>query len=78
MMGFSHASRIHEKRNLLADGQWLRATQFRDNYHEYTFTLQNRDGSFSTEWFEKREARPDTQRRLQTSGHILEWLVYSS
>src|SRR5690606_16856581 len=40
-------------------------------------SMQNRDGSFSTEWFTKRGARPDLDRRLQTTGHILEWLVFS-
>jgi hypothetical protein len=77
MMGFSQATRIHESRKLPLVDQWLRAEQYRDNYHHYAFSLQNRDGTFSTEWFEKREARPDLQRRLQTTGHILEWMVYS-
>jgi hypothetical protein len=77
MMGFSHATRVHVRRGLPLEGQWKRAAEFRDDFHHFAFSLQNRDGSFSTEWFERREARPDPQRRLQTSGHILEWLVYS-
>jgi hypothetical protein len=39
--------------------------------------LRNHDGSFSTNWFEGRGMSSDIERRLQTSGHILEWLVYS-
>jgi len=39
--------------------------------------VQNADGSFSTEWFVRRGDRPDIDRRLQTTGHITEWLSYS-
>ncbi len=77
MTGFSYAVRRHEIKKLPFDGQWLRASKFIDSYHDYASTLQNRDGSFSTKWFAGREERPDLPRRLQTSGHILEWLVYS-
>ncbi|MGH8164387.1 MAG: hypothetical protein ACREP1_08650, partial [Rhodanobacteraceae bacterium] len=33
---------------------------------------------FSTEWFKGAGAKPDLERRLQTTGHILEWMVYSA
>ena len=77
MMGFSYALRKREKEGGAITGQFERARQFVDEYHKYTFALQNRDGSFSTAWFERREARPDLTRRLQTSGHILEWMAFS-
>ena len=50
---------------------------FIQDYHRYTFSLQNPDGSFSTEWFERRGNDPDIDRRLKTSGHILEWIGFS-
>jgi hypothetical protein len=77
MMGFSYALKKREKEGGELIGQFERARQFVDEYHNYTFALQNRDGSFSTAWFERREARPDLTRRLQTSGHILEWMAFS-
>lgn len=77
MTGFSYAVRKHEARLLPMDGQWLRAEKFIVAYHDYTYSLQNRDGSFSTNWFASKGDLQDPQRRLQTSGHILEWLVYS-
>ncbi|MEZ6071947.1 MAG: hypothetical protein R3C10_17215 [Pirellulales bacterium] len=77
MMGFAYAVRAREKEGRELTGQFARASQFVDDYHKYTFALQNRDGSFSTAWFERREDRPDLTRRLQTSGHILEWMAYS-
>jgi hypothetical protein len=77
MTGFSYAVRKHQARGLLMDGQWQRASKFIDDYHDYTFTLQNRDGSFSTNWFASKGDAPDAKRRVQTTGHILEWMVYS-
>ena len=77
MTGFSHAAHLHVKREQPLEGQWLRASKYVDSYHDYAFTLQNRDGSFSTNWFASRGELPDPGRRLQTGGHILEWLVYS-
>jgi hypothetical protein len=59
------------------DGDYAQAAKYLNAYHAYTFRLQNRDGSFSTQWFERRGADPDPARRLQTTGHILEWLCYS-
>lgn len=77
LMGFARAVRTREARGEPIEGQWRRAQIFLDSYHEYTFGLQNPDGSFSTNWFEGRGAAPDDDRRLQTTGHILEWLVFS-
>lgn len=77
LMGFAFAVRNRKKQNRPVDGQWLRAEKYLDDYHKYTFALQNSDGSFSTEWFRRREARDDINRRIQTTGHILEWIVYS-
>jgi hypothetical protein len=77
MTGFSYAVRKHQARNLFMDGQWQRASTYIDDMHAYAFKIQNRDGSFSTNWFAGRGDLADPQRRLQTSGHILEWLVYS-
>lgn len=77
MMGFSYSLRKRTEQKKPITGQWQRAQEFVDAYHEYTFSLQNPDGSFSTEWFERRAAEPSIERRLQTTGHILEWMVYS-
>ena len=39
--------------------------------------LQNPDGSFSTDWFKGRGDNGKPTRKLETTGHMLEWLVYS-
>lgn len=77
LMGISYAVRERQKRGQPLDGQFGRADIYIRDFHRYTFSLQNSDGSFSTEWFKGPGAKDDLERRLQTTGHILEWLVYS-
>jgi hypothetical protein len=59
------------------DGEYARAAEFVKKYQQYAFRLQNRDGSLSTAWFNGRGDEDDTDRRIKTTGHILEWLCYS-
>ncbi|OHB79297.1 MAG: hypothetical protein A2W31_15725 [Planctomycetes bacterium RBG_16_64_10] len=77
LMGLSYALRTRAKRGEPIVGEYHRAQIFVQDYHQYTFRLQNQDGSFSTDWYRGRENRPDPVRKLQTTGHILEWLAYS-
>ena len=77
MMGFSYAVRMRERDGKPIDGQWLRAKTFVDDYHEYTFRLQNADGSFSTNWFAGRGDFGDAAKRVETTGHIFEWMAWS-
>ena len=61
------------------DGVYQRANTYVREYQYLTLRrLQNRDGSFSTEWFKYPDNREDDiDRKVQTTGHILEWLVAS-
>jgi hypothetical protein len=59
------------------DGEYARAAAFVEKYHQYALRLQNRDGSLSTDWFRGRGDDSDINRRIKTTGHILEWLCYS-
>ena len=61
------------------DGVYLRANKYVRDYQQLALTqLRNRDGSFSTEWFKYAADRDDdVDRKIQTTGHILEWLVAS-
>jgi hypothetical protein len=77
LTGFSYAVHKRQQRKEPMDGQWLRAEKFINDYHAYTFKLQNPDGSFSTSWFEGRGDEGPPSRRLETTGHITEWLAYS-
>ncbi|HUY93099.1 MAG TPA: hypothetical protein VMV10_30495 [Pirellulales bacterium] len=77
LMGLSYAVHERIKQGQPVDGEFLRAQTYVDDFHRYAFRLQNPDGSFSTDWFKGRAAKADLDRRLQTTGHILEWLAYS-
>ena len=77
LMGFSYAINKRILRGKPMTGEFLRAQKFINNYHRYTFSLQNPDGSFSTDWFTRRGANPDVDRRLKTTGHVAEWLAFS-
>ena len=66
-----------EKRGKPIDGHFRRGQVYLKDYHDYTFKLQNPDGSFSTSFFKGRGASMDLNRRLETSGHIAEWLSFS-
>jgi hypothetical protein len=59
------------------DGEYAQAAEFVAKHHQYAFRLQNRDGSLSTAWFNGRGDDSDINRRIKTTGHILEWLCYS-
>ena len=59
------------------DGEYARADVFVKKYQQYAFRLQNRDGSLSTSWFRGAGDEDDINRRIKTTGHILEWLCYS-
>jgi hypothetical protein len=77
LSGLSLAARTRVRRGEPLDGEYLRAAQFVEKYQNYAFQLQNRDGSLSTEWFRGRGTEVDIDRRVKTTGHILEWLCYS-
>jgi hypothetical protein len=77
LFGIGYAYQMRERDGLPVDGEYARARQYIHSYHRYAWSLQNPDGSFSTEWFARRGNRPDLDRKLQTTGHILEWLVQS-
>jgi hypothetical protein len=61
------------------DGAYLRADKYVRDYQAFTLAkMQNPDGSFSTEWFKyPADREDDIDRKVQTTGHILEWLVSS-
>lgn len=77
LAGLSLAFRRREARGEPLDGEYAEAAKFVNQYQGYAFKLQNEDGSLSTEWFRGRGAEEDIDRRLRTTGHLLEWLVYS-
>jgi hypothetical protein len=77
LSGLSLTVNTRLRRGEPLDGEYLRAAEFVKKYQQYAFRLQNRDGSLSTSWFRGSGDDDDINRRIKTTGHILEWLCYS-
>ncbi|MFC1757518.1 hypothetical protein ACFL2H_01960 [Planctomycetota bacterium] len=77
IMAVSHAALKRRFRGEEVTGDWWRAEKYMKDYQQYALSLQNPDGSFSSDWFKRRANWGDEDRQLQTTGHILEWLVFS-
>lgn len=77
LMGYSFAIKQRVLQGHPLQGQYLRAAKFINEFIEYTWQLQNPDGSFSTNWFEARGNEPNVERKVQTTGHMLEWLLFT-
>src|SRR5262249_28755080 len=76
--GISNAVKERARQGKPIDGEWARAAKYISDYQRYTLSLQNPDGSFSTEWFKYAADRSrDIDRKVQTTGHMLEFLVWS-
>lgn len=77
LIGLSMAVRARRRQGEPLDGEYAEAAQKVQQYQQYAFRLQNRDGSLSTEWFRGPGNDRDIDRNVRTTGHQLEWLVYS-
>jgi len=77
LMGLSFSLRQRELQGFPINGQFARAAKFINEYVRYTWQLQNPDGSFSTNWYQGRANDPNDERKVQTSGHMLEWLMFT-
>jgi hypothetical protein len=78
LSGLTLAYKTREARGESVDGEYAQAKRFVAQHQQYTFRTQNPDGSFSTNWFQGREDQQDIDRKLKTTGHMLEWLLYSA
>ncbi len=77
LMGLSYALMMRRRYEEPITGHWARADVYVKDFVQYAWTLQNPDGSFSTDWFEGRANEPNMERKVQTTGHILEWLIFT-
>lgn len=77
LMGLGYATRKREQRGEPLTGQWARAKQAVDRFAAAALRLQNADGSFSTNWCDGPGNSADIERKVNTTGHTLEWLLLS-
>lgn len=78
LSGLTLAVKKRQQRGEPVSGEYAKADRFINKYQNYAYRLQNGDGSFSTEWFRGPGDETDIDRRLKTTGHILEWLLYAA
>lgn len=77
LMALSYAVRRRIRDGLPVTGIWERAGRHVASYQKVAFQLQNPDGSLSSDFFRKHGSWGDPDRKLKTTGHILEWLIFS-
>jgi hypothetical protein len=74
LFGLTWAYHLHLQNGGKKEGIWLDVEKKIANYMQQAHKDQNPDGSFSTEFFRGKASAADPQLRLNTSGHIFEWL----
>lgn len=77
LFGLTWAYYLHRKNGGKKTGLWVKVAEKIEHYQKMARELQNPDGSFSTQYLEKPENQNDKQRRINTTGHVLEWLALS-
>eukprot|EP00913_Durusdinium_trenchii_P008866 g8332.t1 len=75
LFALTYARNVYLKTKRPLRGHWLAADQKIQKYIAQAKALQNPDGTFSTEYFEGRGHSRSFEKRLNTSGHTLEFLV---
>jgi hypothetical protein len=77
LFGLKWASNLHQRNGGKPVGVWQDLLDEQEKYRDIARKYQNPDGSFSTEFFRGPGNAPDMQLRMNSTGHILEWLAYT-
>lgn len=75
LFGLTWAYHLHLAGGGQTEGAWKAVAQKTARYRDLARQLQNPDGTFSTRSFEGPGSDPDRQLRLNTTGHVFEWLA---
>ena len=75
LFGLTWVYHLHLRHGGKTEGVWKEVADHTAQYKKLARQLQNPDGSFSTDFFNGRGNLPDKQLRMNTSGHIFEWLA---
>lgn len=77
MFALAYARNSYAKKHGELRGAWLEADQKLQRYLGASQRMQNRDGSFATNWFKSTGYSENFNERIQYSGHMLEWILVS-
>jgi hypothetical protein len=75
LFGLTWALHLHLAGGGKLDGVWAEVAAKINEYKGKALTYQNEDGSFSTPYLAGQGKARDPQQRLNTTGHVLEWLA---
>jgi hypothetical protein len=75
LFGLTWAYHLHQKNGGEPVGVWKEVADRIAAYKRKAREVQNADGTFSTDFFTGRAGVPDVNRRINTTGHVLEWLA---
>jgi hypothetical protein len=74
LYGLTWVYHLHMKNGGEPTGVWKEVADRVAEYKRKARATQNADGTFSTDFFPNRAEVPDANRRINTTGHIFEWL----
>jgi hypothetical protein len=77
LFGLRWVHNLHRQKGGKTEGVWKELDDQQTKYQDLARKWQNPDGSFSTNFFRDQGNAQDMQLRMNTSGHILEWLALS-
>jgi hypothetical protein len=75
LFGLTWALHRHLEKGGKLEGIWKQVADKLEVYKRRAKELRNGDGTFSTLFFEGRGADKDPNRRINTTGHTVEWLA---
>jgi hypothetical protein len=75
LFGLSWAHHLHLLKGGKTQGVWKAIPEKTAHYRDLAKRWQNPDGSFSTNFFRSRGHDQDKNLRINSTGHILEWLA---
>jgi hypothetical protein len=76
LFGLTWAYYIHRRANGKMTPVWEQVAAKLKKYRDIAEDSQNRvDGSFSTDYFKSKSQQGDMDRKIGTTGHIVEWLA---
>lgn len=75
LFGLTWAYHLHLMKGGKGDGVWAEVPKLTAKYRDLGRKYQNSDGSFSTSFFRGPGHDADKDRRINTTGHIVEWLA---
>jgi hypothetical protein len=76
LFGLTWAYHLHMKEGGQKTDVWKDLVELTNGYKELAHALQNKDGSFSTEYFRgPGNDQSDLTLRIHSTGHVFEWLA---